>query len=296
MFSIPGSTTGVGDTWTPDWLLSELGDYYASWIPEEQTESFQDMAAYSYLYKPGFRIISFPSPLCLSYNFFLWMDFSDPGNLLAWLIEELLCAEEAGERVHILSHVPAGKPECLGAWGREYTRIVERFENTIVAQFHGHTHYDEFEVFYDIETKTRATNIAYITPSMTSHHGFNFGYRIFTVDAGHPEETFRVLDTETFVFDLPSANAAGQDVFPNWYKLYSAKDDLGMENLFPADWDKVVRRLASEEDFYEKWLTYYNKAGPGGSDMGSKRSILCDLVTSSNLDRSKCDEVLGPDI
>ena len=66
VFSIPGSTTGVGDTWTPDWLLSELGDYYASWIPEEQTESFQDMAAYSYLYKPGFRIISFPSPLCLS--------------------------------------------------------------------------------------------------------------------------------------------------------------------------------------------------------------------------------------
>ena len=26
--------------------------------------------------------------------------------------------------------------------------------------------------------------------------------RLYTVDAGHPEESFRVIDTETFVFDL----------------------------------------------------------------------------------------------
>ena len=26
-----------------------------------------------------FRILSIPSPLCLNYNFFIFMDFSDPG-------------------------------------------------------------------------------------------------------------------------------------------------------------------------------------------------------------------------
>ena len=150
-------------------------------------------------------------------------------------------------------------------------------------------------MFYDTETKTRPTNIAYITPSMTSHHGFNNGYRIYTVDAGHSMETYRVLDTETFVFDLSSANEAGEELLPTWYKIYSAREDLQMENLFPAEWDKVVRRLAEEEDFYGKWIKYYNKDGPGGSDIGSRRSILCDLVTSSNLDKSKCDEILGPE-
>jgi len=290
---IPGSTAGVDATWNPDWLLSELSEYYAAWLPEEQLATFRETAAYSYLYRPGFRIISFPSPLCLTYNFFLWMDFSDPGNMLTWLVDQLFLAEEAGERVHILSHVPAGNHECLGGWGREYTRIVERFENTIVGHFHGHTHNDEFEVFYDTETKTRPTNIAYITPSIASYTGFNHGYRLYTVDAGHPDETYRILDTETFVFDLPSANAAGPDVLPNWYKIYSAREDLEMENLFPAEWDRVVHRLANEEDFYEKWLKYYNKDGPG--EGGSKRSILCDLVTTSNLDRSKCDEILGPE-
>ena len=36
-------------------------------------------AAYTFSWVPGLRVISFPSPLCLTYNFWLWMDFSDPG-------------------------------------------------------------------------------------------------------------------------------------------------------------------------------------------------------------------------
>merc|ERR1719369_1732483 len=134
--------------------------------------------------------------------------------------------------------------------------------------------------------------IAYITPSVTSYTGFNPGYRIYTIDAGHAEETYRVLDTETFVFDLPAANTAGQDNLPQWYKLYSAKQDLEMDSLLPAEWDKLVRRLASDEEFYEKWLRYFNKAGPGEGD--TKETILCDLVTTSNLDKTKCDELFGP--
>jgi sphingomyelin phosphodiesterase len=33
---------------------------------------------------------------------------------------------------------------------------IQRFENTIRAQFYGHTHNDEFIVFYDTETNTRS--------------------------------------------------------------------------------------------------------------------------------------------
>jgi len=291
---LPGSTAGVDASFNPDWLLSELSEYFSQWLPEEQLDTFREMAAYSYKYRPGFRVISFPSPLCLTYNFFLWMDFSDPGNMLQWMVEQLYIAEQEGDRVHLISHVPAGNHECLGGWGREYTRIVERFENTIVGHFHGHTHNDEFEVFYDTETGSRPTNIAYITPSVTSYTGFNPGYRIYTIDAGHAEETYRVLDTETFVFDLPAANTGGQDNLPQWYKLYSAKQDLEMDSLLPAEWDKLVRRLASDEEFYEKWLRYFNKAGPGEGD--TKETILCDLVTTSNLDKTKCDELFGPTV
>ena len=70
---------------------------------------FLSIPAYTYSWIPGFRVISFPSPLCLTYNFWLWMDWSDPGNMLTWLVDQLLLAEAAGEKVHILSHVPPGR-------------------------------------------------------------------------------------------------------------------------------------------------------------------------------------------
>ena len=45
---------------------------------------------------------------------------------LAWLVSELSVAEGASEIVHIINHVPPGNGDCLGAWGREYSRIIER--------------------------------------------------------------------------------------------------------------------------------------------------------------------------
>ena len=87
-----------------------------------------------------------------------------PGNMLVWLIDQLLEAEAAGEKVHILSHVPPGNAECLGAWGREYSRIITRFEKTITGQFHGHTHYDHFALHYDPDNSTRATGMGFISP------------------------------------------------------------------------------------------------------------------------------------
>ena len=41
-FSIAGSTAGVeGDQFSPDWLLSELSEYFSAWLPGPQLESFR---------------------------------------------------------------------------------------------------------------------------------------------------------------------------------------------------------------------------------------------------------------
>ena len=40
--SIAGSTAGVeGDQFSPDWLLSELSEYFSAWLPGPQLESFR---------------------------------------------------------------------------------------------------------------------------------------------------------------------------------------------------------------------------------------------------------------
>lgn len=46
-------------------------------------------------------------------------------------------------------HIPPGASDCMKVWSRNYYEIVERYEDTITAQFYGHTHADEFEMFYD---------------------------------------------------------------------------------------------------------------------------------------------------
>ena len=55
--------------------------------------------------------------------------------------------------------------------------------------------------------------------SVASYTGLSPGYRIYEVDS----ESFKVVDTDTWVLDLPTSNAGGEDSDPLWYKLYTAR-------------------------------------------------------------------------
>ena len=72
----------------------------------------------------------------------------------------------------------------IGQWSEEYARVIHRFRNIISGQFFGHTHFDEFEIFFgDNEVDERvATNMAYLAPSMTTIDHLNPAYRIFMID------------------------------------------------------------------------------------------------------------------
>lgn len=50
-----------------------------------------------------------------------------------------------------------------------------RYENTVAAQFFGHTHVDEFEIFYDEETLSRPLAVAFLGPSATTFINLNPG-------------------------------------------------------------------------------------------------------------------------
>lgn len=82
-----------------------------------------------------------------------------------------------------------------------------RYESTIVSLFFGHTHYDEFELFYDTEDLGRAVGIAYIGPSVTPYYDLNPGYRIYYVDGDHKDTTrvriLFLLDNETGLIRQP---------------------------------------------------------------------------------------------
>lgn len=131
------------------WLYDELDVQWRRWLPQSVSHTVRRGAFYSVLVRPGFRIISLNMNYCNNKNWWLLLNSTDPATELQWFIYELQSAEFSNEKVHVIGHIPPGHSDCLKVWSRNFYRIISRFENTIMAQFYGHTHYDEFEMFYD---------------------------------------------------------------------------------------------------------------------------------------------------
>ena len=65
-------------------------------------------------------------------------DWKDNSHVLTWLVDVLSAAESAGEKVHILSHIPPGNHDCLGAWGKPiYTHgIINTLDSQLCRRGH----------------------------------------------------------------------------------------------------------------------------------------------------------------
>jgi len=137
---------------------------------------------YSLSIRPGFRVIVLNTNYCARLNFWSLYDPKDPADHSKWLIKELLIAEQVGDGVHIVAHIPPDDRECTQAWIYNFLAVVERFKDTIVAQFYGHTHADEFRVFFSNNNISNPIGYGFIGPSLTTYRDLNPGYRIYTTD------------------------------------------------------------------------------------------------------------------
>ena len=266
--SFPTSTE-MGTIVSGDWLYGAVGELaWAANLEEDAQAMFKENGFYSTLVKPGFRIIGLNNNFCVGMNFFLFLDFSDPAGQLSWLVEQLLVSEELGEVVHILAHHPPGS--CLTGWGREYTKIINRFQSTVKAQFHGHTHDDHYIVFHN-ETGS-PSNTAFVSPSVTPYTDNNPEYRIYSV-SGDPDHSSYgyVMDHQTWTMDLSKVNS--EEDIPEWRHLYSARADLGLQGVSASDWKDVLEAANVDMELFEKLVVYYTQDRFNG--LPDKRGFLC---------------------
>lgn len=99
----------------------------------------------------------------------------------------------------------------------------------------------------------RATNIAYIGPSLTSYWDLNPGYRIYYIDGDYNGSTRMVVDHETWILNLEEANILNN---PIWRKSYSAKHAYSMQGLRPIDWDDLIKRMQNDDDLFDLYFRY----------------------------------------
>jgi sphingomyelin phosphodiesterase len=155
------------------------------WITATQASTIRLGGYYTTLVRPGFRIIALNNNDQYIYNWWIMYSRTDIQGQLQWLHNTLLTSEQANERVHILAHIRSGSGSSLRFWSREYRRIIDRFHMIIGAQFNGHSHRVDHEVFYDSATATHAINLAWNAGSVAAFVGVNPNYIQYFIDRTH---------------------------------------------------------------------------------------------------------------
>lgn len=229
----------VPSQFSTQWLYDYLAEEWAKWLPAAALTTVRQGGYYTVLVRPGFRIITINNNDCYTYNWWLIYEPTFPRAQLQWLHDTLLAAEAAGEKVHILGHVPPGDSTCFKVYSREYRRIVERFWNTISAQFAGHTHADEFNIFYSRSNPTQALNVMWNGGSTTAFNDVNPNYRTYTMDTS----TYQINGHETWIYNLTLANLTPNQS-PAWFKEYNFQNEYGIPNLSPASLSNLAETFA----------------------------------------------------
>ncbi|XP_046336080.2 sphingomyelin phosphodiesterase-like [Haliotis rufescens] len=272
------------------WLYTVLAESWGTWLPEDARQTILKGAYYSVSPYPGFRIVSINTNYCNQGNWWLLLNRTDPADQLTWLTHVLQEAEDAGEKVFILTHIPPGKDNCLKPWSWNYYRIVNRYESTIMAQFYGHTHKDQFEVFYDDVNFTRPTSIGYVMGGVTTRGDMNPSYRIYTMDGNYKTSSWAVLDFETYYTDIATANKGV--AAPVWQLEYTAKSDYNMTGLYPRDWSDLIYRMRDDDTVFQKFYKLFYKLRDNGPCTGDcKTKMLCELKTGRSRDPSLCSDL-----
>ncbi|CAH2244200.1 sphingomyelin phosphodiesterase-like [Pararge aegeria] len=283
-------TTVRGAKLNTTWLYEGLAKKWDFYLNAEAKASVRQRGAFAMRVRPGLRVISVNNNVAFKSNWWLVYDPLDAKRHLDWLVQELHKAEIAGDKVHILGHIPPGVHDFIYTWTREYNRIVTRFASTIAGEFTGHTHGDEFKIFYSLQNG-RPISIAWGAGSVTAYTNFNLNYKIATIDP----RSFEPTNFVSYIYNLTEANL-NPNVRPRWFQLYDLRSAFGLRDLSPTSMDALVNRMATQRNrnligLYSKFLLKMSdRRWPYCNDW-CKIDNLCRSVVTVLWRREKCDEL-----
>lgn len=222
---------GPREQFSYDWNnLKRLFEAEGWFSHEEAKQVSRHYGGYSISPRKGLRIITLNSDFWYKGNRYNFIQTSNPdhGGILRFLTDELEAAEKRHERVWIVGHVLTGWDGSNGLNDPTnlFYQIVDHYSpRTIAHIFFGHTHEDQFNVFYanngTQRTTVNAKAVSFMAPSITPGSNVNSAVRIYTVDP----ETYEVHDYDQFytqVNDFPGLPESQHG--PVWNHLYSARE------------------------------------------------------------------------
>lgn len=226
-----------------DWDLNYVAELWKNrgWVNDNAVKDIKvHHGAFSMKPRKNLRVVSLNTDFWYVANFYNYIHSSNPdfSGMLRFLTDELLEAEKNRERVWIIGHVLSGwdGSQALANPSNLFYQIVSRFApQTLGAIYFGHTHEDQFEVFYfndngndksARQSTDQAVSIAYVAPSITPYIKLNPTFRVYSV---HPE-TYEIMDFDQYytqIAEFDDLVDSKADHGPVWRKLYSARDTYG---------------------------------------------------------------------
>jgi hypothetical protein len=230
---------------------------------------------------------------------------------LNWLHDTLLAAEAAGEKVHILAHIFPGGNSCFRWWSQNYRRIVERFHRIISGQFNGHSHRDDFNIYYASNNINLAINYAWNAGATTTYTDLNPSYSLYYVDRVlfvsalvHVKEfsnlfiyfhAQQVNEKESWIYSITEANL-NQATPPRWFRSSPFREEFMIPDLSPASLDHWVtntlaRNRATLRRYHEIRHSLAETHLNRPCDDNCLRGSLCAIVRNEFGDTRKCDQL-----
>ncbi|KAH8689040.1 sphingomyelin phosphodiesterase [Talaromyces proteolyticus] len=268
--SLPGNL-GQQQSWNYDHVASLWQQN--NWItPAAANEARMHYAAYSINHPayPKLRIITLNTDFFYKSNFFNYINTTNPDNSgnLKFLADELQDAENKGERAWVLGHVltgwdgsnPLPNPTDL------FYQIIDRYSPHVIAGvFFGHTHEDQFMIYYanngTVQDAAHALNVGWIGPSVVPLTNLNSGYRVYEVDTGD----FSVYDAYTYYTNVSAFGSLNtSETGPVWKFEYSTRDayPIGWPKTAPLNatyWHKITEAMSANHSLVSQFNTLQGK-------------------------------------
>uniref|UniRef100_A0A183CGW4 Sphingomyelin phosphodiesterase n=1 Tax=Globodera pallida TaxID=36090 RepID=A0A183CGW4_GLOPA len=283
----------VPERFRPQWMYRAMLraiERTAAPLPKTAERSAIYRGSYMLPIWPGIRLIALNNGYCDKTNMFIYLNQTDPDGSLTWLVDQLWTVEKANESVYILAHMPPGDKECLESWSRNYYRIINRFADTIAAQFFGHTHADSFRLFYEDmnNASSRVLSMLYIAPSVTTYVGVNPAYRVYVAN---PNDGL-ILDVENYFLNLSAIVDDQQQ--PEWQLLYTAKTEYGLDSLNAEAWNALAQRIEREPEMAQKFNRNYARRADAACDARCVAERVCAIRAAHNNATALCQRRRRP--
>jgi len=183
-----------------------------------------------------------------------------------WLEHAVADAEQAGQKVWLMFHIPPGidgyasvhghngscEANIVPMWAPEWTVKFDSFlvsqRDTVLATFAGHTHTDDFRVVSDGDAPAQ---FVLIDPPISPVYAQNPAFRVFEFkDYGELAN-----QTTYYLTNLTSANANQP---AQWKTEYVFKNEWKAKRLDVASLGKIYTGIANNDAARQHWLKLYN--------------------------------------